>query len=64
MYLYWIVSDVVEARNLVMRILTMLKRKMKFICEHKNRAIACNPMTRTENDHTHGIIGPLRPYQV
>lgn len=32
MYLYWIVSDVVEARSLVMRILTMLKRKMKLIC--------------------------------
>lgn len=33
MYLYWIVSDVVEARSLVIRILTMLKRKMKLICE-------------------------------
>lgn len=31
-YLYWIVSDVVEARSLVIRILTMLKRKMKLIC--------------------------------
>ncbi len=32
MYLYWIVSDVVDARSLVIRILTMLKRKMKLIC--------------------------------
>lgn len=31
-HLYWIVSDVVEARSLVIRIRTMLKRKMKLIC--------------------------------
>lgn len=31
LYLYCIVSDVVEALSLVMRILTMLKRKTKFI---------------------------------
>ena len=30
-YLYCIVSDVVEALSLVIRILTMLKRKTKFI---------------------------------
>lgn len=30
-HLYWMVSDVVEALSLVMRILTMLKRKTKFI---------------------------------
>lgn len=30
-YLYWIVSDVVDARSLVMRIRTMLNRKMKLI---------------------------------
>jgi hypothetical protein len=56
-YLYWIVSDVVEARSLVMRILTMLKRKMKLICEDKerskNHAVSpelCHrdPMTRSD----------------
>lgn len=30
-YRYWMVSEVVEARSLVIRILTMLKRKMKLI---------------------------------
>lgn len=30
-YLYWIVSDVVDARNFVIRILTMLNRKTKLI---------------------------------
>lgn len=31
-YLYWMVSDVVDARSFVMRMRTMLKRKMKLIC--------------------------------
>lgn len=30
-YLYWIVSDVVDARNFVIRILTMLNRNTKLI---------------------------------
>lgn len=30
-YLYWMVSDVVDARSLVMRMRTMLNRKMKLI---------------------------------
>lgn len=30
-HLYWIVSDVVDARSFVMRILTMLKRNTKLI---------------------------------
>lgn len=30
-HLYWIVSEVVEARNFVIRILTMLNRKIKLI---------------------------------
>lgn len=34
-YLYWMVSDVVDALSLVIRIRTMLKRKTKFIWKQK-----------------------------
>ena len=36
-YLYWIVSDVVDARNFVIRILTMLKRNIKLIWKKAER---------------------------
>lgn len=36
-YLYWMVSDVVDARNFVIRILTMLKRNIKLIWKKAER---------------------------
>lgn len=36
-YLYWIVSDVVDARNFVIKILTMLNRNIKLIWREKGR---------------------------
>lgn len=36
-YLYWIVSVVVDARNFVIRILTMLNRKTKLIWKKAGR---------------------------
>lgn len=42
-YLYWIVSDVVEARSFVMRIRTMLNRKMKLIWEEQGHWLVSAP---------------------
>lgn len=42
-YLYWIVSDVVEARSFVMRIRTMLNRKMKLIWEEQGHWLESAP---------------------
>lgn len=36
-YLYWMVSDVVEARSFVIRILTMLNRNTKLIWKKAER---------------------------
>lgn len=36
-YLYWMVSDVVDARNFVIRILTMLNRNTKLIWREEGR---------------------------
>lgn len=65
-YLYWIVSDVVEARSLVIRILTMLKRKMKLICwEDRRAADECEALPSqilvlffTSNSHFALIMAP------
>jgi len=43
LYLYWIVSDVVEARSFVMRIRTMLNRKIKLIWKEEGTRLVSAP---------------------
>lgn len=65
-YLYWMVSEVVEARSLVMRILTMLKRNTKLICRKKSRmstfSLTCKHLTASlpEKYEIPGKAGALR----
>lgn len=54
-HLYWIVSDVVEALSFVIRILTMLKRKIKLICRKKNTVCYWEKLGNDITLHFHAL---------
>ena len=73
-YLYWIVSEVVDARNFVIRILTMLNRNTKLIWREKGREgkrksrevgtsweTAFSPATPWKSMSMHTPVPPVTP---